>query len=186
MLLLSRLYLAPHLHSPQILLFMASLLLVFLAQAPPKAMARFPMFQLLHSFPQEPTLGGPKTTRGFPCGIPFPSSHGPFTLLSILIVAPLLTKLFLVDCTGAWFFCLLLFALGVSAAFVALPTAPPVSVWPATNGFVFLTSAPVVLGEFGVPAICLTERPVIFSAVTYSLLNDPSDIYIPLVKLIRR
>ena len=152
-LLLSRLYLAPHLHFPQILLFMVSLLLVFLALAPPKAMARFPMFQLLYSFPQEPTLGGPRTMHGVPCGTPFPSSHGPFTLLSTLIVAPLLIKLSLVDCTGVWFFCSMFFALGVSAAFVVFPMALPVFERPAMNGFVSLTFDPVAPGKFGKPVI---------------------------------
>ena len=91
--------------------------------------------------------------HGFPFGIPFPSSHGPFTLLSTLIVAPLLIKLSLVDCTGVWLYCLRLFALGVSAAFVVFPMAPPVFERLAMNGFVSLTFDPVALGKFGKPVI---------------------------------
>jgi hypothetical protein len=176
-LLLSRLYLAPF-HSPRIHVFTVSLLLVFLALAPPKAMVRFLMFLPLRSLLQDPTLGGPRPTVGFPYGMSSPFSHGPFTSLSTLIVSLPLLNFSLVDCIGVWFFSSMLFALGATAAFVVFPMAPPAYVRLVTNGFDFLTSllVPAALGKFGMPLLKYTSRAVTFSVVTCILSLDRMDI----------
>ena len=148
-------------------------------------MARFPMLLLLHLSLQDPTLGGPKTTHGLPCATPSPSSRGPFTLLSTLIVAPLLLKLSLVDFIGVWFFSSMLFALGVTAAFIVLPMAPPAFERLATNGFAFSISALVALGKSGVlPLLPILHVAPCSDATCILSLGHPV-IYIPLAKLIR-
>ncbi len=93
------------LHSPfPIHPFTASASLVFLAQAPPKAMARLSALQPPHLFLPDPTLAGPKQINGELCGVPFLSSLRPFTSLSMLIGALPLLESFLVDFIDVLYF----------------------------------------------------------------------------------